>query len=311
MSAAHDSVKTAFAFPGVGVRPSGHETDFYGRHASVMKPFLEEASGAAGSDLVRRLLDGTIGAMEDGKSQLFTYAFCCGFAGVLEGAGIRPAFTAGYSFGIYAALQAAGAVTFGGGLEMVLKAFELMSEASRGRGAGMGVVVGLSGEDLAALVEKQGLASVRIVNSNSELCKVLSGERKDLGILLAEAKRRGAVSTQILEVDIPYHHPALLRGVSPRFMDFIKGLDWKKPRCPVVSSIDQALLEDPSELARFASANLSTPISWQKVVETLAGAGVARIVECGPGLSLTQNGRFIPGGLEYVNTRNVQKRLEL
>jgi hypothetical protein len=36
---------------------------------------------------------------------------------------------------------------------------------------------------------------------------------------------------------------------------------------------------------------------------------VGRIIECGPGISLSQNGRFIEGGLEYVNVRNMNGRL--
>ena len=311
MPARPDSVKTAFAFPGVGVRPDGREAEFYERHVEWMKPCLEEASETAGADLVRALLDGAIESMGDEKNQYFTYAYCGGLAGVLERAGLRPAFTAGYSFGIYAALHAAGAVTFTDGLRMARKAYELMSEASRGREAGMAVVIGLGGEDLASLIEKLGLETASIVNSNNELCKVLSGKRKDLEVLLAEAARQGALSGQLLEVGIPYHHPALLRGVSASFMDFLATVEWKRPVCAVVSSIDQEFLTEPGELIEFASANLSTPISWQKVVEALAGAGVARIVECGPGISLTQNGRFITGGLKYVNTRNILRRLGL
>ena len=38
-----DSARLAFAFPGVGVRPCGHEGAFYRRHEPVMAPLLAEA----------------------------------------------------------------------------------------------------------------------------------------------------------------------------------------------------------------------------------------------------------------------------
>ena len=35
------------------------------------------------------------------------------------------------------------------------------------------------------------------------------------------------------------------------------------------------------------------------------------IAECGPGLTLTQNGRFIDADVKYINVKNIQKKLNL
>lgn len=301
--------KTAFAFPGAGVNPSGREAEFFERHESVFKPLFDEASSHAGTDLACELVEDRIEHLDDERNQYFTYAFGVGALQVFAGNGMTFDYTAGYSFGVYAALHASGALSFSDGLAMVREAYALMREACRHVEAGMGVTVGLDEEELLGILDGGRFSSLRLVNSNSDLCKVLAGERAELDEALREARRRGAVHAEPLKVAVPYHHSAYLSFATPAFAEFLAGLDWRDPACPVISSIDRSPLETAAELVDFAARNLSTPINWQKVVETLGSFGVTRIVECGPGISLSQNGRFIPGGIQYVNVKNAERRL--
>jgi len=300
--------KTAFAFPGAGIKPCGREAPFFARHERILRPLLDEASQIAGVNLAGELSAGRIDRLADDGNQCFTYAFGAGVCRVLDEAGIRPDLAAGYSFGIYGALVAAGAVSFGDGLRMVRKAFDLMAEGCRGVEAGMAAIVGLGRDDIEALLAGRPGADVHLVITNSDLCHVLSGPAGELARVIEEARGRGAVGTERLEVAVPYHHP-MIAGASADFASFLETIPWKTPACPVVSSITQELLTRPPQLIDFAARNLSTPISWQGVVEKLAAEGVSRIIECGPGISLSQNGRFLPGGIEYVNLRTMEKRI--
>ena len=60
------------------------------------------------------------------------------------------------------------------------------------------------------------------------------------------ARREGAFKAVLLDVDMPYHHPAYL-GACDRSLPRVprRGLAWSAPCCPLVSSIDQALLDRP------------------------------------------------------------------
>ena len=304
-----ESKKTAFAFPGVGVRLCGREADFYMRHESVLGPFFEEASSRAGVNLAGRLRQGTAGDLGDEENQFFTYALGAGASMVLRHRGITPDFTAGYSFGIYAALYAAGAISVTDGFSMVRRAFDLMAEASRGKTAGMGIAIGPTRSEIREILDAQPSTSILLVNTNSDACNIVSGLDRDLDGFFEAAKKRGAIAAERLTVAISYHHGPLLGDVSDRFRSFLETLAWKEASCPVVSSIDQNLLSSVEGLIDFAACNLTTPINWQRVVETMRDNGTQRIVECGPGISLTQNGRFIDGAVTYINVKNIKRRL--
>jgi [acyl-carrier-protein] S-malonyltransferase len=304
-----ETSRTAFAFPGAGVKPCGREADFYRRHERTMKPLLDEASEHARADLVQELVDGGVERLSDARNQCFTYAFGACVRDVLDQRGHRPDVAAGYSFGVYAALYAARSLSFADGLSAVTTAFRIMKARCEGKAAGMAVIIGLCGPDLQKLIERAGPGPLCLVNSSSELSHVVAGPRRELARFCEEADEAGAVSAALLDVEVPYHHPEMLGGASDELRGFLERLEWKEPACPVISSIDQRPLTTSQMLIEFTASNLSTPISWRRVVESLPAMKVGRIIECGPGISLSQNGRFIEGGLEYVNVRNMNGRL--
>jgi [acyl-carrier-protein] S-malonyltransferase len=308
MTESHDVA--ALAFPGVGVRLSGCEAGFYQKHRGRLRPLLEEASSAAGMDLEFALLRDQIGSAGEKSRQLFTYAFSTGVALVLREQGLVPAYAAGYSFGVYAALHATGMISFSDGLTILAQAYSLMRSACNGHALGMGYVVGLTRGEIEKLLAGRLYCGLVLVNSNSDTCNVLAGPRETLEGFLAEAQDRGALAAECLSVKIPYHHPTLLGKVSPQFRSYLERFSWNPPSCPLVSSIDQRLLTAPEEIVDFTARNLSTPNNWQKVVGTLAGVGVTRMFECGPGISLSQNGRFLPHDIQYFNVKNLQRGLE-
>jgi [acyl-carrier-protein] S-malonyltransferase len=303
--------KTAFAFPGAGVKPCGREAGFFRRHEQTLGPLLDEASERAGTDLTRELVSGDAASLPDERNQCFTYAFGAGVRDVLERCGVEPHVAAGYSFGVYAALYAARALSFSDGLSAVAEAFRLMKARCSGKPAGMAVVIGPGSEDLQALIDRDRAGGLCMVNSNSAVCNVVAGPRKELERFLAETDAAGAVSASLLDVEVPYHHPEMLKGASDEFRAFLERLAWRDPVCPVVSSIDQQVLTTWPRLLEFTASNLCTPISWRRVVESLGAMKVKRIIECGPGISLSQHGRFIDGGMEYVNVKNMAGKLGL
>jgi len=292
--------KAAFVFPGVGVTPSGHEGEFLQRHREVMQPFLDEAAAFAGEELHAPL-----------AAELFTYAFDCAVADVYRQAGLEPSYVAGHSLGLYAALAVTGAVRFRDGLAMVERARAFVRAACPSGRFGMAVVIGMREAEIVSLLQDPAHSGVARANINNDTATVLSGSVSDLEPFLEAAKREGAFKAVLLDVDMPYHHPAYLAPATDRFRTFLGALVWNAPFCPLVSPIDQALIEDPAELLECTARNISTPIRWQKVVERLAALGVAVALECGPGISLTQHASFIPGAPKHVNTKTSSWKLQI
>jgi [acyl-carrier-protein] S-malonyltransferase len=295
---------TAFAFPGMGIRLTGFERALFLRHRRKMLPFLEEAGAAATVDLVSLLEREETHDLDDRNSQVFTFAFNSALSDVLQSEGLVPQYAAGYSFGLYAALFATRALPFSDLLSCVCFAFDAMRDACAGSAWGMAAVIGLNLSEIENLLR----GSLAVVNVNSTACAIVAGLRSDLGALCARAVERRAIKAELLPVDIPYHLPAVLAGASDKLRDFCNSLPWQRPLFPLVSSVNGSLLTGAHEICEYTARHLSTPISWLTTVERLHALGVTRIIECGPGVSLSRHGSFMAFDISYVNVKNIGRR---
>lgn len=303
----------AFAFPGVGVRPCGHEERFWLRHCGIMTPLLEEASDFAGRDLLAPLVPDRRNAhpLDERNAQLLTYAFNCAVAAVYLAQGLRPEVMAGHSMGIYSALATAGVFSFTEGLAIVSRAFEVVNRACPGGVGTMAVVVGLDRDEIEELLEEPEWRSVRLVNSNNDTTQVFAGRRDELEAFCRAAEDRDALKARLLPVGSPYHHPELLAGASDEFGRFLQGFTWHRARCPIISSIDQRPLVHGEDLLWLTARNIATPIDWEMVMLTLIDAGVSTVFECGAGVSLSQNGRMMPSSPAFITVKNARRRVGL
>jgi [acyl-carrier-protein] S-malonyltransferase len=309
MSARPEIGACAFAFPGVGVGLCGAEAAFAERHRATLGPFLGEASSMAAADLGARLVAGSTPEPGGLDAQLLAYAFGCGVAAVVRDHGIEPRLTAGYSLGLYAALHAAGAIGFGDGLAIVRRADEIMRAHCPASEHDLAVVLGLGREDLAALLARPALAAVRVAIANSDQAAILAGPEAVLEAASALALEAGALKATLLGVGLPYHHPELLGPASRELEAFLRGIEWHAPRCPVVSTIDHGLVVDPAGLRDLTARNIASPIDWQRTLEELRARGIELVIECGAGVSLSQNARLVAGSPRFVNLRTFEKRL--
>ena len=298
--------RTALIFPGVGVRLCGAEPAFFGVHRDIMRPFLREASVYCETDLIADLFDGTIDALPDALKQFFTYAYSVGAAQVARSL-TEPSAVAGYSFGLYAALVAAEVLSFSDGLRLLDRANRTMQAAAAGKGYGMGITVGLDTTEIEAMLDTGAFGSLLRTNTNHAHCHVFSGTDTEVTAFLDAARNRGAFKAERLEVEIPYHHPTLLEGVTEAFAAGFDEMKWRPARIPVVSSLTGELLKEMPALRAFTARHPATPIHWEQVLATLDRLGGRVLYECGPGISLTQNGRFVSFDAAYINVRKAER----
>ena len=288
----------AFAFPGVGVRFCGRESTFAAEHPAVLDT-LEEASRGLDLRSILGFLD-TDGVSEL-EAQRFAFAFSCGMAAQARTTGLHPVLVTGYSHGIYAALVASGALGFRDGLACVEAAYACMKAADIAPG-GLGVIVGLSRNEVESRLGGRAGGSgcsPQIVNENHDSSFVISGPLAPLERALKGAAALGALKSLRLRADLPYHHPDLAAAL-PAFSTFLDQLPWQPPECPVLSCIDQAAIVDVETLKQHVVANLATPIHWRLTVEAMVALKIGVVIECGAGISLTQNARFLVRSPRFV-----------
>lgn len=306
MSRTNKNTKTAIVFPGIGVELCGRESTLFSQYKSVYSPFFAEGSKAARTDLSRALTTDTVSQLGELENQIFIYCFSVGTYHLLRQKNILPDLFGGYSFGIYAAFCAAEACTFSDGLAILQKAYHLVAGSKIMAAAGISAIIGLSIQDTTAILEKECLRSICHINSNNEYCHIFCGEKEELEHFNQRALEADAINAVTLDASLPYHHPLLSEKIKIPFTDFLKSFTWHAARFPIISTRDQSLVTEPDDLIHFTADHLCSPINWSKTVERIYKEGCTRIVECGPGISLTQNARFISGKAKWINSKNIE-----
>ncbi len=194
---------------------------------------------------------------------------------------------AGHSLGEYAALVAAGAMTFADGIRLAADRARFMQEAvPAGQGA-MAAVLGLADEQVVALCEKQAQGAVlAAVNFNSPGQVVIAGEAAAVARAIEAAKAAGAKRALPLPVSVP-SHCALMRPAAERLAERLADVALAPPSVPVIHNVSVAAADSVESLRHLLVQQLYRPVRWVETVEAVAARGIDTAIECGPGKVLT------------------------
>jgi [acyl-carrier-protein] S-malonyltransferase len=201
---------------------------------------------------------------------------------MLKDKGVRPDVIAGYDTGTYAALFAAGCISFPDGLYLINKYATLYQEA--------------------LLM----LPSVSILNVKNyprakleKLCKqvsrgddratmaffmapdeqVVSGPSGIIDTLKEHLEKTDAVVHQVpIEVGL---HSSLLTEVAAQFKVYLSKVDFKKLQIPVYNPLNAKPVADATAAQDMIVDMVHTPIEWLATMQQLSDCDL--IVQCGPG----------------------------
>jgi [acyl-carrier-protein] S-malonyltransferase len=300
---------SALVFPGIGIELSNKEKRLFTKYKGLFSPLFTEGEESAGADLASALVNDRVGGLTDLQNQIFAYCFSVGTFRILRAHNLDAVFTSGNSFGIYAALVAAGAISFTGGLSVLKHAYSLTTQCDTRGATGMSAVIGLTAEEIDSIIGRKETQTLVHINTGNHHCHTVGGTTEELALFNAAALSAGALKCVMVPISLPYHHPAFLGKVEAPFETFLNTCSWQTPAMPVVSTLDRQLLTEKETIIRFIARHLCHPINWFRTVEYLYTHGVETIFECGPGISLTQNARFIEGSVQWINMKNIESRV--
>ena len=290
-------MKLAFVFPGQGSQSVGMMQG-WGERAEVRATFAE-ASDALGQDLWALVSDGPAELLNQTvNTQPAMLAADVAVWRVWQAAGgAEPALLAGHSLGEYAALVAAGALDFADAIRLVRFRAEAMQAAvPEGVGA-MAAILGLDDDDVRALCSEAAAGEVvEAVNLNSPGQVVIAGNKAAVERAMALAKERGAKRALPLPVSVP-SHSSLMRPAADRLLAQLQHVEIATPRVLVLHNADVQSHADPAAIRTVLAKQLHTPVRWVETVQALKGAGIQRVIECGPGKVLTGLGKRIDDSL--------------
>jgi len=166
-----------------------------------------------------------------------------------------------------------------------------------GEGA-MAAILGLEDDAVrAACSEAAQGQKVEAVNFNAPSQVVIAGHKAAVERGVEATKAKGAKRAVILPVSAPFHS-SLLKPAADKLTAYLEKVTVSAPRIPVVNNVDVTQEADPRRIKDALSRQACNPVRWVEVVRAIAGAGIAHVVECGPGKVLAGLSRRIDGGLQ-------------
>jgi len=298
--------KLAFVFPGQGSQAVGMLADI-GAAWPVVTATFAEASEALGYDLWALSQNGPesdLNQTEKTQPALLTAGIAIWRAWQAAG-GKAPDYLAGHSLGEYTALVAAGSLSLADGVRLVALRGQLMQQAVPAGEGAMAAILGL--DDAAvrqACAEASAAGVVAAVNYNAPGQVVIAGSAAAVARAIELLKAAGAKRALPLPVSVP-SHCALMQPAAARLQEALAGVTFGAPAIPVVQNVGARIEADVDAIRDALVRQLYSPVLWVGTVEALAGLGVTRLLECGPGKVLSGLNKRIVKELDTASLENV------
>ncbi|MDQ2978771.1 MAG: ACP S-malonyltransferase [Acidobacteriota bacterium] len=288
------TIRAGFLFPGQLSEAVGMGQDFFEADADSRR-LLAWTSERCGRDLEGLLFSGPLEELRENlAAQAGVYLVSTLAARELVRAGIEAPATAGYSLGNYAALVAAGAISYEDGLDVLIAVWRETERLSI-RGA-MAAVIGCrrdAAEAVCAEVRASG-RDVWIGNVNAATQFVLTGTSEGVRAALDSLAPR-SLSVLPLSMSWPIHSE-LMRPVAEAVAPTVAACrSIRDPHVPFYGPEGRALSK-AEEVRKLLATEFVYPTLWNATFEAMASDGFRTFLEVGPGEMLSKMARWIDRG---------------
>ena len=281
--AAANGDAVAVLFPGQGSQSVGMGKALYDALPAARLRF-EEASDLLQKDFARLCFDSPDAELvrTDNAQPAMTLVSITAYE-ALESAGIAAAAVAGHSVGEYAALYAAGVLSFPDTMRLVHARGTAMRDAAERHPGGMVAVFGLDAVRLTEICAEIGNGDVEVANHNTPTQVVLTGRSEAVRSVAQAAKSRGAKLVVPLKVSGPWHS-RFMTDAQPALRNVLAGCAIGAPRVPVIANVTAAPYSaDPERIRQILVDQIVSPVLWAQSMAALVSSGYRTYVEAGPG----------------------------
>ena len=272
-------------FPGQGAQAVGMGREL-AEGLDVCRALFARAGEILGFDLLKLCVEGPIEELtksDVAQPAIFTVSLAARAAlAHFAGDKFQVAGTAGHSLGEWAALHAAGVVSFEDALRILRARGQFMQAACEATPGGMLTIIGLTLDKVQEVSRASGL---EVANLNSPVQTVLSGHADRIAAGEAAAKAAGAKRALRLTVAGAFHS-SLMKPAADRLADFLQGIEFRAPQVSVWSNVTGKPHTTPDEIRRLMVAQVVSSVRWTDGVADMAAAGMTAGCECGPGTVL-------------------------
>ncbi len=278
----------AFVFPGQGSQYPGMGKELTDNF-DVAKLVFEEANDTLGFDLAQLCFAGSEDDLKltaNTQPAILTTSIAA-LRVLQQETDLSPTFAAGHSLGEYSALVAAGVLSLADAVKTVRQRGTFMQEAVPVGVGAMAAIMGIEGEELAALCRDAAAGEVVApANFNSPGQIVIAGHTSAVERAIALAKERGAKRALLLPVSAPFHS-ALMAPAAERLKQELETVSVSPYSYPVVSNVEALPCDDETRVKPLLVEQVCAPVRWDDSILHMKEAGVTRYVEIGPGRVLS------------------------
>lgn len=286
-------MKYAFVFPGQGSQFVGMGKELAENFRSA-KDVFDEVNQALNQDLYKIMTEGPDAELTlTANTQPALMAVSMAVVRVLEkdfniNFKEKAAYVAGHSLGEYAATCTAGVFSLTDTAKLLRIRGEAMQQAVPVGVGGMAAVLGLSFQDVDALVDACNDESHYCVaaNDNSNGQVVLSGHIQAIEKAIEIAAEFGAKKCVRLPVSAPFHSPLMQPAAEAMARAFME-VEAHNADINIVANVSVLPETDKKEIIKNLIAQVTNTVRWRETMSFFSDNNVTDIVELGAGKVLS------------------------
>ncbi|MEY9888976.1 acyl transferase domain-containing protein/acyl carrier protein [Catenulispora sp. MAP5-51] len=252
----------------------------------VLTDMLRPRDTAGAGDLARLLGRGTEEESAEGQAtavlQPALFAVEYALAKLLESWGIRPGVIVGYSLGEYVAAALSGVLSLPDALALVAHRAQLIDAQPHGAMA----AVPIAAADVAARIERAGIAELDVAAVNGPELTVVSGTAEAVAALTALLEP-DAIPVRVLTTTHAFHS-SMLAGIKAELTAWVAAnITTGAPQTPYLSNVTgTAVTAEQVADPGYWAEHMCAPVQFDAMLAELLAAGDPVLLELGPGPSL-------------------------
>jgi len=282
----------AFVFPGQGSQAVGMGLSLFAAFP-VARETLEEVDDALGQNLSRLIAEGPADELTlTENAQPALMALSMAVLRVLETDGGIDlagscAFVAGHSLGEYSALAAARSFGLADTARLLKIRGQAMQKAVPVGEGGMAALLGAELDQAQEIADAAAEGEIcSPANDNAPGQIVLSGAMAAIDRAIELAGERGIRRCIKLPVSAPFHC-AMMAPAAAVMKKALAEIDLIRPLVPVVANVTAAAAENPDDIRRLLTEQVTAMVRWRESVLSMRDAGVDTLIELGAGKVLS------------------------
>ena len=276
-----------FVFPGQGAQYVGMGKDLYEAYPAAREVF-DRADEILGLKLSKICFQGPEEELQQTKNTqpaIAVTSLALLKVAMQESPSLapRPGYMAGHSLGEYAALVAAGSLSFDDAVRLLRTRGELMQSAGEQNPGTMAAILGLDAVDCEEVCRESG---AELCNLNAPGQVVIGGAKGAVVRALDYAKARGATKVIPLSVSGAFHS-SLMKPAADGMVQPVATAAIGDPVTPIIANCSAEPITEENSIRHELVDQVCKPVQWSQTVEYLGKQGANTFIEFGPGRVLT------------------------